>query len=107
MESEELICEQCDKHWQRTKARGRKPKLCPTCIASSSPILVVETDEDIIENIPIAEEPPPEKTLYKPNTKWICHSCGAFVKTGVGINLPPTHSCKKRLKKIYPLEKLE
>ena len=36
MESEELICEQCDKHWQRTKARGRKPKLCPTCVASQN-----------------------------------------------------------------------
>ena len=60
MELEELICEQCDKHWQRTKARGRKPKLCPTCISSSS-LVPNQDDEDIVEDIPVAKEPTPEK----------------------------------------------
>jgi hypothetical protein len=102
MELEELICEQCDKHWQRTKARGRKPKLCPTCLSSTSLILVQE--EDIIEDIPVAKEPPLEKTLYKPNSKWQCFACGAKVSIGVGVNAPPVHKCPKRANRLLSLD---
>ena len=103
MELEELICEQCDKHWQRTKARGRKPKLCPTCISSSS-LVPNQDDEDIVEDIPVAKEPTPEKTLYKPNSKWQCFACGAKVSIGVGVNVPPTHRCLKRANRLLSLE---
>ena len=103
MELEELICEQCDKHWQRTKARGRKPKLCPTCISSSS-LVSNQDDEDIVEDIPVAKEPTPEKTLYKPNSKWQCFACGAKVSIGVGVNVPPTHRCLKRANRLLSLE---
>lgn len=108
MEIEELICERCDAQWNRAKARGRKPKLCPQCTTSDSSILppVIQDDEDQLIDLPIAEELPPIPTKYKPNTKWKCHSCGAKVQIGVGINEPPTHKCPKRLKKVLPLEQL-
>ena len=102
MELEELICEQCDKHWQRTKARGRKPKLCSTCI--DSPSLIPVEEDDIIEDIPVAKEPPLEKTLYKPNSKWQCSACGAKVSIGVGVNTPPVHKCPKRANRLLSLD---
>ena len=103
MELEELICEQCDKHWQRTKARGRKPKLCPTCLSSTS-LVPVQDDDDIFEEIPIAEEPTPDKTLYKPNSKWQCSACDAKVRIGVGVNVPPVHKCPKRANRLLSLD---
>ena len=102
MELEELICEQCNKHWQRTKARGRKPKLCTNCLNSPS-LTLVQDDDDVIEDLPIAKEPPLEKTLYKPNSKWQCSACEAKVSIGVGVNVPPTHRCQKRANRLLPL----
>ena len=105
METEELICEQCDKHWQRSKARGRKPKLCPSCLESSLPIQITDTQvEEDIDTIPLAEEPPVEPTKYKPNSKWKCNACGAKIQIGVGINEPPMHKCLKRANRALPLE---
>lgn len=104
MELEELICEQCDSQWQRAKSRGRKPKLCPTCLESSSLVLVVEEENDPIEDIPLVQEPPLEKTTYKPNSKWICNACGAKIQIGVGINDAPMHKCPKRANRVLPLE---
>lgn len=105
-EIEELICEQCDSQWNRSKARGRKPKLCPTCATSPTVIVIPQEQEEELIEIPITEESPPVPTKYKPNTKWKCHSCGAKVQIGVGINEPPIHKCPKRLKKVLPLEQL-
>ena len=107
MEIEELICERCDTQWNRAKARGRKPKLCPQCTVSDSPILSsITEEEDQLIDPPLVEEAPPIPTKYKPNTKWKCHSCGAKVQIGVGINEPPTHKCPKKLKRVLPLEQL-
>ncbi len=105
METEELTCESCKSIWTRQKTRGRKPKVCPSCV----PVLlsVQEDDQDIeIEELPIIEEPPPDPTKYKAGTKWRCPSCLVSIKIGIGHNDPPTHSCKKRLKRIYPLERV-
>jgi len=106
METEELTCESCKSIWTRQKSRGRKPKVCPSCV----PVLlsIQEEDEDLDnqEDIILIEEPAPEPTKYKPGTKWRCNSCLVSIKIGVGHNDPPTHSCKKRLKKIFPLERV-
>jgi hypothetical protein len=104
MELEELICEQCDSQWQRAKSRGRKPKLCPTCLESSSLLPVVEEETDTEQEIPLAQEPPLEKTAYKPNSKWLCNACGAKIQIGVGINDAPMHKCPKRANRVLPLE---
>lgn len=102
MEHDELTCIKCNSTWKRPKARGRKPKLCPSCLQAPSEELSSEEEDNI--DIPVQEEPPPAPTKYKPNTKWICHSCQAQVRIGVGINEPPTHACRKRTKKVFPLE---
>lgn len=105
METEELTCESCKSIWTRQKTRGRKPKLCASCV----PVLFVveeETEDIDIQELPLVEEPPPAPTKYKPGTKWQCPSCLVSIKIGIGHNEPPTHSCKKRLKKVYPLEKV-
>lgn len=31
MTPEKLLCSTCGKTWERPKARGRKPKVCPSC----------------------------------------------------------------------------
>jgi hypothetical protein len=108
-EYEELICTRCDSAWERPKSKGRKPKLCPTCLqAPDQPVITSLSEEDDItsEDNFVIEEPPPSPTKYQPNSKWICHTCHASVKVGVGINEPPTHACKKRMRKIFPLEQI-
>ena len=106
MEIEELICEQCNSHWQRSKARGRKPKLCPTCLTSSTPVAVVEEEDEQLEEVPLLEEGPPPPTKFKANSRWQCPSCKAKIKVGVGIDEPPVHKCPKRANRVLPLEQL-
>jgi hypothetical protein len=38
-------------------------------------------------------------------TQYECPVCGVSVGIGVTIPEPPTHECKKRLNKVYELEK--
>lgn len=103
MQFEDLVCQSCKKTWTRQSARGRKPKICPDCI----PVSVDDSvQEDDLIDIPVIEEAPPAPTKYPPNTKWRCPSCSASVKIGIGINDPPTHKCQKRLKKVFPLERV-
>jgi len=47
-----------------------------------------------------------EKELIQGPSKWQCSSCLVSVSIEISIYDPPTHSCKKRLKKVYPLEKV-
>ena len=103
MELEVLTCIQCSSTWNRQKTRGRKPKLCPSCVLTLEKI-EDEQEEDIEETPILQEEPPPAKTKYKPGSKWKCTSCGVCIRIGIGIDLPPTHRCQKRLKKVLPLE---
>ena len=105
MEYDKLTCIQCGSHWNRPKSRGRKPKLCPSCLQSPQISVEKQQEEDNDEiEAPLIPEPPLAKTKYKAGSKWKCHSCLATVQIGVGHDEPPVHSCRKRLKKIYPLE---
>jgi hypothetical protein len=102
MDFDKLTCASCGVEWNRQKTRGRKPKVCPDCIIKS----VEAVEEDMIEDIPLSPEPRRAKTKYPPNTKWLCRSCQVTVKVCVGINDEPTHKCQKRLKKVFPLERV-
>lgn len=100
MEHDQLTCDKCGLDWQRPKTRGRKPKLCPTCLQSpEQPTTTVDNTETKKTSVNSDN-----KMRYKPNTEWKCHSCGAYVKICIAINEPPSHSCNKRLKKVYDLE---
>lgn len=101
MEYDQLTCTECGLDWQRPKARGRKPKLCPKCLESPQmPTATVDNTETKKQSVVTQDS----LLKYKPNTEWKCHSCGAYVKICVAINEPPSHSCKKRLNKVYDLE---
>lgn len=102
MELEVLTCIQCSSTWNRQKARGRKPKICPSCISTLEKI--EDEEEDIEVPVVVAEEPPPSKTKYKAGTKWKCPTCNVSIKINIGINEPPTHPCQKKLKRVLPLE---
>jgi hypothetical protein len=107
MQKEQLVCESCNLSWTRPKSRGRKPKLCKSCIPT---LVLQEPEEDInVDQINLdllSSEPPLQPTTYKAGTKWLCSSCLVSIKIGVGHNEPPTHACKKKLKKIIPLQKV-
>jgi hypothetical protein len=102
MDFDKLTCDSCGIKWNRQKTRGRKPKVCPDCIVKS----VDDIEEDPIKDVPLSPQPPRAKTKYPPNTKWLCRSCQVTVKVCVGINDEPTHKCQKRLKKVFPLERV-
>ena len=102
MEFDTLTCSSCGVEWNRQKTRGRKPKVCPDCTIRP----IDDTEEDLVENIPLSPEPPRAKTKYPPNTKWICHSCLVSVKICIGINQEPTHKCQKRANRILSLERV-
>lgn len=95
-EFDQLTCIQCNLQWQRPKARGRKPKLCPSCLQAPA-----SNSSNLTINAPKEE---PSALRYKPNTEWKCHSCGSYVKVCIAIDEPPSHSCKKRLNKVYSLD---
>jgi len=99
MEREKLFCDSCKKVWSRTKTRGRKPRICPNCVAQ---IIIDQQEEDV--ELSVVQEDSPAPTKYPPNTKWHCPSCRASVKICIGINYPPTHQCPKRLRRVYQLE---
>ena len=104
MEKETLTCITCSATWKRTKARGRKPKLCPACLLEQTSSENNEEDQDdSLEEVPLEPEEAPPVTLYKPGSKWQCSSCGAKIKIGVGINEPPMHKCPKRANRVLQL----
>lgn len=111
---ESLICSKCSKTWKRERSRGRKPHLCPTCLKSQSSISISSIAipsssrkpkaSKVLSVVPRTKEK--EKPVFNPPSRWQCSSCLVYVITEVVIYEPPTHSCKKRLKKTYPLEKV-
>jgi hypothetical protein len=48
-----------------------------------------------------------EKPLIEAPSSWQCPSCLVSVVLNVGIYDPPTHWCKKRMKKVFPLEQVK
>ena len=97
MQKEKLTCENCHKDWQRIPSRGRKPKLCPSCI--SGRVQIKDSPK------PVAQKVLDHNSMPFPGpSKWACPSCGASISIGIDIKHPPTHQCQKRLKRIYALE---
>ena len=90
--TEELVCEACSKTWQRQKTRGRKPRLCPTCL--TSPVQVQNNNDKKTEF----------QISYPAPTKWICPICAVSISVYVSLENPPTHICKSKLSQNLPLQ---
>lgn len=97
MQKEKLICENCKTTWQRIPSRGRKPKLCPSCV--SGPVKVQPSVKPVPQKLPQDDSMP-----FPGPSRWACSSCGISVKIEIDMKYPPTHNCKKRLKRTYALE---
>ena len=75
--------------------------MCPACLSSAQATVPTKS----VSKQPAQVETPLSRTYKFPApTKWICPSCAAGVQIGVSLDHPPTHACRKRLKKVFPLE---
>lgn len=113
-----LTCKNCSKTWSRPKSRGRKPFLCPSCVTNDVSLSVIKISSFKPNLKSVISNPKQQVSSFKTQSlqndkkpiespsKWQCSSCLVYVTVEVPIYDPPTHSCKKRLKKIYPLEKV-
>ena len=100
---ETLTCEKCSASWQRPPARGRKPRLCPACLAAPQEALAPsQTPQVQKESKPLANAT--TEYRFPGPTKWMCSSCGASIKTEISLQYEPTHACHKRLKKVFALD---
>ena len=98
---ETLICEKCSNSWTRQPSRGRKPRFCPSCVSTMT------KDIGPIKTVKVIDSDEEKSTAKFPApTAWRCSSCGVGIELKVNVDYAPTHSCKKRLKKNYPLELL-
>jgi hypothetical protein len=112
---EKLTCNSCSKNWTRNRTRGRKPLFCPKCAETLSSQKQIQKPIKLgrIRLMSMAEKS--EKTKNNKITKqlieapsnWQCPSCLVSVILNVGVYDPPTHWCKKRMKKIFPLEQVK
>jgi len=102
METEILTCLSCSSTWKRKRTRGRKPKLCPSC--------VIDIKEDIEEedDIPFSNKKFKEgldlTCNYPPVSSWLCKACGVHLQVSIGLNVPPSHKCQKRANRLLALE---
>ncbi len=109
---EKLTCSKCSKTWTRKKVRGRKPLLCSDCTKPLEAVLQPSNQPNIKRMIRVAtskessKNTSKEKQIIPGPSKWQCPSCLVSVSIEVGIYDPPTHACKKRLKKVFALEKV-
>lgn len=108
---EQLTCSVCQKSWTRTKARGRKPLVCPTCLSTGSTFIPVpdkssdskKTDKPFFSDLSISKvhgllHPKPSNhqdmlESTKKGSTWKCPGCGSILTMLVGITAVPTHKC--------------
>lgn len=107
---EKLTCTKCSKTWTRNRLRGRKPLLCPSCLKISSssiqPAVQLSRKKLVRMATPKEKNSNKDKIIIDGPSKWQCSSCLVSVTIEIGIYDPPTHACRKRLKKNYPLERV-
>jgi hypothetical protein len=115
---ETLTCEQCSKKWKRQPSRGRKPRLCPKCLTApqkasqpisqpSQPVTAKKPATKLQQNVTPATKLQQNVTAdykFPGPTKWMCKTCGTSIKTEISLQYEPTHSCQKRLRRVFALE---
>ena len=88
---ETLECTQCDKKWERKRARGRKPIVCPECADFNQ-----EQEAEQKKNTTTAVQESHESVSYTfpPVSYWMCPNCDQTISVHVGLNHVPIHPCK-------------
>lgn len=127
---ETLTCSQCSKKWKRQKARGRKPIICPKCVANNT-----QPPEPIQKTTTVSTKPKVEEdcskvdrsllgavyqSLYpKPHkdsdqlknqspsgSVWKCNNCNYVLKIGVVLSDIPTHKCSENSVRVRELQRI-
>lgn len=121
---ESLVCTICKKSWKRQRSRGRKPKICPSCISLDSsldlssrpsppsPSSPTHSSEIPVGKIYQAFHPKPSnyKELLestKNGSTWKCPGCGHVIKINMAITSPPTHKCSPNMVSIKVCTRIE
>lgn len=115
---EKLTCKKCEKNWSRQISRGRKPHFCPKCTKEALILPAIKINYSSIKKDQLPSNSVKSVSLKTLNKKqsaeqpikgpshWQCSSCLVSVSININIYEPPTHCCKKRLNKVFALEKV-
>lgn len=127
---ETLTCSQCSKKWKRQKARGRKPIVCPKCVANNT-----QAPEPIQKTTTVSAKPKVEEdcskfdrsflgavyqSLYpKPHkdndqlknqgpkgSVWKCAHCNYTLEIGVVLSDIPTHKCSENSVRVREFQRI-
>lgn len=119
--NETLICTVCGGKWQRLRVRGRKPAVCPQCIAEEISDFEIRDDninlalrtsatdsqKNIVSNVYNSYYPKDaavcEITKSKPKTKWFCIYCGFEMVTLIPLTAVPLHKCAQNTSTLVEL----
>lgn len=88
---ETLECTQCDKKWERKKARGRKPVVCPDCADFNQEQASEQKQQTVVT---AQENYEPTNYTFPPVSYWMCPNCDQTISVHVGLNHVPIHPCK-------------
>ncbi len=109
MSKETLVCQVCQRTWQREHSRGRKPRFCGDCQAVSESLLkpsrIVINDDSLSQPTVKGIDTIIKKSVkYKGRNSWICSKCSSELQTFVGLIDDPMHVCKKSSNRYLPYE---
>lgn len=123
---ETLVCEACQVSWKRQRSRGRKPRLCPTCLyadqpqpSSPTPPNPPTTDSSTnyfsslsISKVVSTLHPKSSKAKElmestQNGSKWKCPACGHIIQIYVAITDIPTHRCTPNMVSVKICERID
>lgn len=95
-----LECTQCDKKWERKKARGRKPVICPDCVSFNEE----QEAEQRQQPVSFIEQNYESVNYTFPSVSyWMCPNCDQTISVHVGLNYVPLHPCKTKRNQMLAL----
>lgn len=109
MSKETLVCQSCQRSWQREHSRGRKPRFCYNCQVTSDDLIkpskiVIKDDTLLQPAIKHIDTVVKKQVKYKGKNSWICPKCSIEFQTFVGLIDNPMHVCRKSSNKYLPYE---
>ena len=109
MSKETLVCQACQRSWQREQSRGRKPRFCHNCQVISESlikpsIIVIKDDSIFAPTIKLIDTTVKPIVKHKGKNSWICIKCNDQFQTFVSLTDDPMHLCKKSSNRYIPYE---